>query len=55
MDLVTGVVRAAIAIHAAFAVVFLAARARRPQEPEYGVLAAMSAAVALLSAATVAE
>ncbi len=55
MDLVTGVVRAAIAIHAAFAVLFLAARLRRPQEPEFGVLAAACGAVAFLAASRVAE
>jgi signal transduction histidine kinase len=55
VDLVTGVVRAAIAIHAAFSVLFLAARMRRPQEPEFGVLAALCGAVAFLSAARAAE
>jgi signal transduction histidine kinase len=55
VDLVTGVVRAAIAIHVAFAVLFLAARARRPEEPEFGVLSALCATVALLAAASSAE
>ncbi len=54
MDLVAGVVRAAVAIHAAFAVFFLVARVRR-REPEYGALALLCGAIALVSAARAAE
>ncbi len=54
MDLIAGVMRAAVAIHAAFAVFFLAARVRR-REPEYGALALLCGAIALVSAARTAE
>ncbi len=55
MDLIAGVVGSAVAIYAAIGLFFLTVRLRRAADEEYGVFAVLCAALALLSAARVAE
>ncbi len=55
MDFVGGIIGAAIAVHASFALLFLIVRIRRPGDEEYGTLSALCAALAFLSAARVVE
>ena len=55
MDLIAGVVGSSVAVYAAVGVFFLAVRLRRAADDEYGVFSVLCAALALLSAARIAE
>ncbi len=55
MDLTAGVVGGAVALYAGAGLFFLGARVRRPLDEEYGIFAVLCAALALWSAARVAE